>query len=177
MGIKAKLTLIAGLMIVSVASSAVADKLCLQTTVNKKTFKVTNKRVLAATCPKGYTELADTSSFQGAAGATGAQGAAGATGAEGPAGSINLANCRKVENSCTHTAFGLCSAFCFAGYEFVLQYNGSITDNNGCSASTYKYDYLSKYTNGLAYSVSNFTSGNSSCTYEASVYAICCPVL
>ena len=160
---------IATLLIATLAlvHTAAADKLCLQSTVNKKTLKVTNKSVVAAKCPKGYTELADTSSFQGATGATGAQ---------GPAGSINLANCRKVENSCTHTAFGVCSAFCLAGYEFVLQYNGSITNNNGCSASTFKYDYLSKYTNGLAYSVTNFTSGNSSCTYEASVYAICCPV-
>ena len=86
---RTKIGLLVGLMVVSLASSAMADKLCLQTTVNKKTFKVTNKTVTAATCPKGYAELADTSSFQGpagAAGATGAQGAQGVAGATGPAG-------------------------------------------------------------------------------------------
>lgn len=70
---------IATLIIVTIAlaQTATADKLCLQSTVNKKTFKVTNKSVVAAKCPKGYTELADTSSFQGPAGATGPAGARG----------------------------------------------------------------------------------------------------
>ena len=97
---RTKIGLLVGLMVVSLASSAMADKLCLQTTVNKKTFKVTNKTVTAATCPKGYAELADTSSFQGPAGATGAQGAAGAagaTGAQGAAGGFDPNLCIKRE--------------------------------------------------------------------------------
>ena len=57
------------LAILALAQSATADKLCLQSTVNKKTLKVTNKSVVAAKCPKGYTAIADTSSFQGPAGA------------------------------------------------------------------------------------------------------------
>lgn len=69
-----KIGILVGLMVVSLASSAMADKLCLQTTINKKTFKVTNKTVTAATCPKGYTQLADTSSFTGATGPAGASG-------------------------------------------------------------------------------------------------------
>jgi len=71
---RTKIGLLVGLMVVSLASSAMAQVLCLQTTVNKKTFKVTNKSVVAATCPKGYTAIANTSSFQGPAGATGASG-------------------------------------------------------------------------------------------------------
>jgi hypothetical protein len=71
---KTKLSILAAAVILCVTSTAFADKLCLQTTVNRKTFKTTNKSVVAATCPRGFTELADTSSFQGPAGATGASG-------------------------------------------------------------------------------------------------------
>lgn len=77
MNTRTKISLLVGCLILSVSSTAIADKLCLQTTVNKKTFKVTNRTVVAATCPKGYTAIADTSSFQGPAGAQGAAGARG----------------------------------------------------------------------------------------------------
>lgn len=58
----------------ALVQTAAADKLCLKSTVNKKTLKVTNKSVVAATCPRGYTAIADTSSFQGPAGVNGADG-------------------------------------------------------------------------------------------------------
>lgn len=65
MEIKTKLGLVTALAILLVASTAMADKVCLQTTVNKKTFKVTNKTVTAATCPKGYTALVDSPTSPG----------------------------------------------------------------------------------------------------------------
>jgi hypothetical protein len=72
MSTKIKLSLLVTAVILCVTSTAFADKLCLQTTVNKKTFKVTNKSVVAAKCPTGYTAIADTTSFKGPAGADGA---------------------------------------------------------------------------------------------------------
>ena len=45
-----------------------ADKLCLQTTVNKKNFKVTSRSIVDSSCPKVYADLADTSTFHGPAG-------------------------------------------------------------------------------------------------------------
>jgi predicted nucleic-acid-binding Zn-ribbon protein len=87
--------------ILCITSTAFADKLCLQSTVNKKTLKVTNKSVVAATCPKGYTELADTSRFQGPAGA---QGAAGTFSV--------LSKCTQRENSKTGTGYVNVSVEC-----------------------------------------------------------------
>ncbi len=83
MGSKISASILFALVTMAVASTAVADKVCLQTTVNKKTFKVTNKGVIAAQCPKGYTELVDTSTLQGPAGARGPAGAQGPAGAPG----------------------------------------------------------------------------------------------
>jgi hypothetical protein len=77
MSVRAKLIAVVGLSIILTTSTALADKLCLQSTVNKRTFKVTNKSVVAAKCPKGYTQLADTSKFQGPAGPQGPAGAQG----------------------------------------------------------------------------------------------------
>jgi hypothetical protein len=77
MSAKVRLSILVTAAILCITSTAFADKLCLQSTVNKKTLKVTNKSVVAAKCPKGYTVLADTSSFQGPAGAQGATGARG----------------------------------------------------------------------------------------------------
>ena len=174
MGIKAKLILLVGLMIVSVASSAVADKLCLQTTVNKKTFKATNKSVVAATCPKGYTELADTSSFQGAAGATGATGATGAQGAQGSAGFVNLGACRVVSNLCNLNTAGSCDVIC-ADQEFVLQHSSN--NSGSCLVTNMSINYFT-YTNGVGYGVRQATATitNGSCSYSNLVIATCCPV-
>ena len=125
----------------SAASTAVADKLCLQSTVNKKTFKVTNKSVVAATCPKGYTALADTSSFQGPAGATGA------------AGILNFGACRTVFANCDHfIGENTCTASCNNG-EFVLQHEAvadqtCVGDYAGSSIL-----YPSQYANGLGTAV------------------------
>lgn len=71
------------------AHAAVADKLCFQTTVKKRTLKVTNTRVVAAVCPKDYSELLDLRSFRGP---------------KGPAGSFNAkAKCVARESSATGT--------------------------------------------------------------------------
>ena len=94
---------------IALAQTAVADKLCLQSTVNKKTFKVTNKSVVAAKCPKGYTELADTSAFQGP---SGAQGPAGATGPQGSSGGFNPNLCTKRETYKIGTGVVYNSAIC-----------------------------------------------------------------
>jgi len=59
-----KIAIIA-LVIAAKTNPAMAQQLCLQTTVNKRTFNVTSKSVVAAKCPKGYTAIADTSNFRG----------------------------------------------------------------------------------------------------------------
>jgi hypothetical protein len=159
-----KIAKIAALLLATVAliETAAADKLCLQTTVNKKTFKVTNKRVVAASCPRGYTELADTSSFQGPAGARGA------------AGILNLGACRPVSNLCNlHTA-GTCDVTC-ADQEFVLQH---VSNNSGsCLVSNRSIVYFT-YGNGVGYGVrqSTATITDGTCAYSNLVTAICCPV-
>ena len=160
MGTKTKLTLLVGLMILSVTSSALADKLCIQTTVNKKTFKATNKSVVAATCPKGYTELADTSRFQGA------------TGAQGAAGIVNLGACRTTGGTCNHPAgVNTCTVDCNNG-EFVLQYTTSAM-SDFCLVSQGSGSYSLTYSNGLGAGIKFFTS--SSCSYQAIVTVLCCP--
>jgi hypothetical protein len=106
MNTKAKFSLLASVMILCITSTAFADKLCIQTTVNRKTLKATNKSVVSATCPKGFTELADTSRFQGSAGATGAQ---------GPAGGFSvLSKCTKRESSETGTGYVSTDVQCLA---------------------------------------------------------------
>jgi len=164
MGIKAKLALLAGLMIASVASSAFADKLCLQTTVNKKTFKATNKSVVAASCPKGFTELADTSRFQGAAGATGA------------AGIVNLGACKSVSQTCTHSAgYNTCSVSCEQG-EFVLQHSVATSAGAGgvCSLDYEYYGFSPSYTNGIGAGIIYYTGAG--CSYQTRIDVRCCPV-
>ena len=74
------------------ALPAVADKLCLKTTVDKKTLKAKHQSALAANCPSGYAAIADSVYFvgpkgeSGPVGTTGAQGSSGATGSIGPQG-------------------------------------------------------------------------------------------
>jgi len=94
---------------------AAADVLCIKNAAkpNKK-GKVILKKVLkteTSTCPKGYTQVLDTSVFtgpQGAKGDKGDTGATGATGAQGPAGAdgkVDLSTC------VTETIlFGTCNA-------------------------------------------------------------------
>lgn len=146
----------------ALVQTAAADKLCLQTTVNKKTFKATNKSVVAATCPKGYTELADTSSFQGA------------TGARGPAGFVNLGACRVVSNLCNLSTAGTCDVIC-ADQEFVLQHSSN--NSGSCIVTNTAINYFT-YTNGVGYGVrqSTATFTNGSCSYSNLVIATCCPV-
>jgi hypothetical protein len=168
MSTKTKLIILSVLMALSVGSTAVADKLCLQTTVNKKTFKVTNKSVVAATCPKGYTALADTSTFQGPAGSQGP------SGSQGPAGIVNLAACRVVSNLCNLNTAGNCDVFC-ADQEFVLQYTSN--NSGSCIVTNLTTNYFT-YTNGVGYGVRQGTATitNGSCSYSNLLNAICCPV-
>jgi hypothetical protein len=91
---KEKLSILAAAVILCVTSTAFADKLCLKIKVNRKNFKVRTKSVVAATCPRGFKELADTSKFQGPRGAAGAQGP---RGAQGPSGGFNPNLCTKRE--------------------------------------------------------------------------------
>jgi hypothetical protein len=159
---KIKLSILAA-AILCITSTAFADKLCLQTTVNRKTFKTTNKSVVAATCPRNFTELADTSRFQGPAGATGARGA------------VNLAACRVVSNLCNLNTAGTCDVVC-ADQEFVLQFTSN-NSSGGCIVTNMSNSYFT-YTNGLGYGVRQATATitNGSCSYANLLNAICCPV-
>lgn len=171
MNTAAKLIILSVLMSLSVVSTSMADKLCLQTKVNKKTFKVTNKRVIAPACPKGYTELADTSSFQGPAGATGATGA---TGARGAAGLLNLGACRLQSGTCYHSSgVNSCTVNCNDG-EFALQYTHTSV-GNGCTvnprSNTASYSLV--YSNGLGAGIILFSSAI--CNYDVNINVLCCP--
>jgi len=77
-------------------SESYADKLCLKVSFNKAKQKVTTASTVAATCPSGYKELVDTSSFvgpQGATGASGTNGTNGTNGSNGTNGFVPLSQC------------------------------------------------------------------------------------
>lgn len=103
------IALLLGLTTLLPVESSQADKLCIKTTVNKKTLKATTVGALGATCPSGYSAIANTDYFigpkgdtgpqgsvgpqgvqgnQGIQGATGAKGDTGNTGPQGPAGAV-----------------------------------------------------------------------------------------
>ncbi len=148
-----KIAKIAALLLATVAliETAAADKLCLQTTVNKKTFKVTTKSVVAAKCPRGYTSLIDTSRF------------------------MNLSACRLASNQCSHPAgANYCDANCADG-EYVLQNFASHSSDYCLVNPHYSTTNISRsYSNGISAGVRYITSAG--CSYEASVIAICCPM-
>jgi len=89
---------VTAISLTGVTYSANADKLCIKLNFNKKTSKVSAAKAVAAVCPKGFTELVDTSTFVGPQGPAGASGSNGAVGPQGPAGTngangnINLAS-------------------------------------------------------------------------------------
>jgi hypothetical protein len=143
---------------IALAQTAAADKLCLQSKVNKKTLKVTNKSVVAAKCPRGYTAIANTSSFQG------------------PAGAVNISACRTVSQTCYH-GFGTntCAANCANG-EFVLQEYTSINFGSCPSVnSTIGTGPSQTYSNGVSAGVIFYTFTTYACSYTAVVNAVCCP--
>jgi hypothetical protein len=80
----------------SIVSEAFGEKLCLKTTVDKKTLKAKHQSALAEKCPSGYVAIADSDYFVGPkgdvgpTGATGAQGSAGTSGNTGPQGPAGL---------------------------------------------------------------------------------------
>lgn len=84
------LTAFVAFMIVALYSApASAEKLCIKTSVNRKSLKATTVSAIASTCPAGYTAIADTNFFsgpKGEAGIHGATGAQGPQGIQGPAG-------------------------------------------------------------------------------------------
>jgi hypothetical protein len=80
------LILTAGVITSLSITTAHADKLCLKTSFNRKTFKTTTVSALAAKCPSGYTAIADTDYFVGPEGEVGPQGAVGPQGSVGPQG-------------------------------------------------------------------------------------------
>ena len=67
-------------------TSANAEKVCLKGNVRGKAKKVRLSTVVAESCPRGFTELLDSSSLQGPKGDTGATGATGNTGPKGDTG-------------------------------------------------------------------------------------------
>lgn len=155
---RTKIGLLVGLMVVSLASSAMAQVLCLQTTVNKRTLRATHKSVVAATCPSGFTAIANASSFRG------------------PAGTVNLGACRLTGQECNHgSGFNTCSASCNQG-EFVLQHSfGTSTGAGGVCSLNYSYHSMSPfYSNGLGAGMVYFSGAN--CSYQARVDILCCPV-
>lgn len=145
-------------VLLCIAAEAKADKLCLKTTVNKRTFKVTTQSMVASTCPTGYTAVADTSSFRG------------------PAGIVPLGSCRTQANTCTHSpnVFNSCAATCSSG-EFLLSYDVSNTSN--CNPESYPVYFHANYSNGVPYGVTYYsgTIGGSCNVYTATVRARCCP--
>lgn len=158
---------------------ALADKLCLQSTVNRRTFAVTNRRVIAPTCPKGFVELVDTESFRGPAGPAGPAGATGLNGAigpRGPAGLLNLDACRTEYRKCSHSAgANTCTVNCRVG-EFVLQnfYFGVPGPGDCIVYQSYSGYHTSIYSNGLGYNVT--VTSAASCDYYVEIYALCCPI-
>lgn len=86
--------LVTTLSLATVADEAKADKLCLKVAFNKKTSKVTTSSTVATTCPAGFRELVDTSTFVGPQGAAGSNGSSGANGTNGTNGKVDLASCR-----------------------------------------------------------------------------------
>jgi hypothetical protein len=160
---KGKLSILVTAAILCITSTAFADKLCLQTQVNRKNFRVTNRSVVAATCPRGFTELADTSRFQGPAGA------------QGPAGIVNLGACRSISQTCNHSAgLNTCSASCAEG-EFALQHAVATSAGAGgvCSLNYEYYALSPSYSNGIGAGIVYFTGAN--CSYQAQVQVRCCP--
>lgn len=159
MSTKTKLSILAAAVILCVASTAFADKLCLQTKVNRKNFRATNRSVVAATCPKGFTELADTSRFQGPAGAAGARGI------------VNLAACGIETRTCNHgPGVNECTQNCNQG-EFILQ-QGVSANGSGCNPIT-SHQYTALYSNGLGAGTTVYSAAT--CNYSVLLNILCCP--
>ena len=156
MGTKIKISVLIGLIIVSLAPNAIADKVCLKTTVDKRTFKVTNKVITAAQCPSGYTWINN----------------------DNAVGLNNLGACRRVSNTCRFAANsnGNCGVRCTQGTEFVLQPTSATVTDYLCSASPIPAgeQYSARYTHGLGYEVTAFAG--SICSYTIYIWAMCCPI-
>lgn len=160
---RTKIGLLVGLMVVSLASSAMAQVLCLQTTVNKRTLRATHKSVVAANCPSGYTQLADTSRFQGPAGPAGAKGI------------VNFAGCRFTTNSCSHSpGLNSCDTKCNAG-EFVLHHSQSVSGSCLVEISGSGTSPATIYTSTGVYAGIRLTSAGN-CNYTSTVNVTCCPL-
>lgn len=158
MGLRKSVSLFLSLVLLATASTTFAQKLCLQSTVNKATLKVTNKSVVASKCPKGYTALADTSQFRGP---------------QGPAGILNLNACRFATTVCSHSAgANTCALNCNVG-EFVLQFHEATASDfcsiSGSSASPFNV----YYSNGVGAGVTVFSAAE--CSYSTRINMVCCP--
>lgn len=156
MGTKIKISVLIGLMIVSLAPNAIADKVCLKTTVDKRTFKVTNKVITAAQCPSGYTWINN----------------------DNAVGLNNLGACRRVTNTCRFAAgsVGNCGVRCTQGKEFVLQPSSNVVPDYVCvpEALSPIEVYNAVYTNGLGYGVNAISTAT--CPYTLDISAMCCPI-
>jgi hypothetical protein len=77
---------VAFMVVASYSAPVRAEKLCIKTSVNRKSLRTTTVSAMASICPAGYTAIADTNFFSGPKGEAGIHGAAGAQGPQGPAG-------------------------------------------------------------------------------------------
>jgi hypothetical protein len=80
--------LVACAIVASYSTPANAEKLCIKTSVNRKSLRATTVSAIASICPAGYTAIADTNFFTGPKGESGVHGAAGAQGPQGIQGPV-----------------------------------------------------------------------------------------
>lgn len=99
---KLKISILVTAAIVCVTSAAFAEKVCLRTTVDRRTLKVTNDSLIGRACPNGYSELVDTSIFRGPEGPQGPKGDKGDPGVSSPSNST----CYKKTDSHTYQSSG-----------------------------------------------------------------------
>lgn len=186
------------------ASHVHADVFCA-----KKTAKVSKKGqvpvaaslvVSATTCPSGYVQLLDTSSFkgekgdqgiQGNVGAQGAQGIQGATGSQGTAGANGVQGEQGIQGVAGLINFGTCyskdevreastqqfksvGAFCDDTENEFLLNRGFVISSGGGSQITHSSEQLS-ISNGVPIGTSiAFQAGSSGTNYGVTLTLVCC---
>jgi len=74
---------VAFMIVMSYSAPVSAEKLCIRTSVNRKSLRATTVSAIASICPAGYTAIADTNFFSGPKGEAGIHGSAGVQGPQG----------------------------------------------------------------------------------------------
>lgn len=175
-----------GIIVAPACDTAEAAKLCLQVSFNKKTGKTTTKRTIAASCPKGYTELVDTATFvgpQGPAGKNGANGANGSNGTNGTNGTngfVPLDSCMygsTLNSSCAEGAVCRTTLSCgeVAGAsadDLMLSWVFDVSNKSGYVASTTQLVRPGKnYPSGIEIATTSETGWGS---HTPSLAIVCC---